>query len=70
VQAAENEALYADAVRMADAARRNGVRVELDTYPDTVHVFQLFDFLPESTQALSRIAEFAREVSYLRVGPS
>lgn len=63
VQVAENEALYADATRMADAARRDGVSVELDTYSDTVHVFQMFDFLPESTAALDRIAEFAVTVS-------
>jgi salicylate hydroxylase len=62
VQAAENEALYADAARMADAARRDGVQVEFDTYADTVHVFQMFDFLPESAQALTRISEFVRAV--------
>lgn len=62
-QVAENEALYADATRMADAARRDGVSVELDTYSDRVHVFQMFDFLPESTTALDRIAEFAVTVS-------
>jgi acetyl esterase/lipase len=62
VQVAENEALYADAARMADAAHRDGVQVELDAYPDSVHVFQLFDFLTESTTALARIAEFATAV--------
>lgn len=62
VQVAENEALYADATRMADAARRDGVSVELDTYSDTVHVFEMFDFLPESTTALDRIAKFAATV--------
>jgi salicylate hydroxylase len=62
VQVAENEALYADAQRVADAARRDGVQVEVDRYPDTVHVFQMFDFLPEATAALVRIGEFAETV--------
>jgi salicylate hydroxylase len=62
VQAAENEALYADAVRMVDGARRDGVEVALETYVDTVHVFQLFDFLPESMRALASISEFAQSV--------
>ena len=63
VQAAENEALYADAVRMVDAARRDRVEAELETYADTVHVFQLFDFLPESARALEKLSGFAQAVS-------
>ena len=62
VQVASNEALYSDAQRVADAARSDGVHVEVDQYPDTVHVFQIFDFLPEATAALSRIGEFAETV--------
>jgi salicylate hydroxylase len=62
VQVAENEALYSDAQRVADAALRDGVRAEIDRYPDTVHVFQIFDFLPEATAALARIGEFAKTV--------
>ena len=62
VQVARNEALYSDATRVADATLRDGVHVEVDRYPDTVHVFQIFDFLPEATAALARIGEFARTV--------
>jgi salicylate hydroxylase len=62
VQVAENEALYSDAERVADAAQRDGVQVEVDRYPDTVHVFQIFDFLPEAMAALVRIGEFAATV--------
>ncbi len=61
VQAADNEALYSDALRMVEAARRDGADVELDTYQDSVHVFQVFDFLPEATQALQRIGKFAEQ---------
>lgn len=63
VQVAANEALYDDATRMVDAAHRDGVQAELDTYADTVHVFQMFDFLPESTEALQRISKFATQVA-------
>jgi salicylate hydroxylase len=47
-------------VRVVDAARRDGVDVELDLYQDSVHVFQIFDFLPESASAIRRIGEFVR----------
>lgn len=63
VQAAENEALYSDAVRVAGAARRDGVDVALDIRKDSVHIFQVFDFLPESASAIQRIGEFARTVT-------
>jgi salicylate hydroxylase len=62
IQVGDNEALYNDATRMADAARRDGVEVAFDTYSDTVHVFHAFDFLPESQAALNRIAEFTTTV--------
>ena len=62
VQVAENEALFSDAARMVAAAERDGVEAELDTYADSVHVFPIFDFLPESAAALSRIGSFARTV--------
>jgi salicylate hydroxylase len=63
VQVAEDEALYSDAVRLADAARRDGVDVELDLYQDSVHVFQAFAFLPESASAIRRIEGFVRAVT-------
>jgi hypothetical protein len=66
VQVAENEALYADATRMVDAARRDGVEVELDTYPDSVHVFQVFDFLPR----VGRRAGPNRQLRRHRVRPT
>lgn len=62
VQVGENEALYSDATRMVDAALRGGVEMDLDTYQDTVHVFHIFDFLPESDAALARIAQFSTAV--------
>ncbi|MCK8642381.1 alpha/beta hydrolase fold domain-containing protein [Mycobacterium colombiense] len=62
IQVGENETLYDDATRMAAAARRDGVEVDVDTYSDTVHVFPIFDFLPESAAAIARIAQFTASV--------
>lgn len=58
VQAARNEALYDDAARLVEAALRDGVDAELDVYEDTIHVFPVFEFLPEATSALQRIHSF------------
>lgn len=63
VQAATNEALLSDAQRVAEGARAAGVDVEVDLYDDSVHVFQIFDFLPESQKALERIGSFAGEAT-------
>ncbi|HEU0191105.1 MAG TPA: alpha/beta hydrolase fold domain-containing protein [Mycobacterium sp.] len=63
IQAAENEALFSDAERLATAARAAGVDVELQTYPDSVHVFPLFAFLPEASSAIASLAAFSRRVT-------
>jgi salicylate hydroxylase len=70
VQTAQSEALYDDAVRVAEAARRDGVAVELDAYPDTVHLFQLFDQLPEAHRAANRVGVFVGAVSGTGAFPS
>jgi salicylate hydroxylase len=62
VQVATNEALFSDAHRLVTAARSADVPAELDTYEDSVHVFSLFDFLPEARRSLDRVAEFVRTV--------
>ena len=58
VQVAENEALYSDSQRMVEAASRDGIDVDLDIYMDSVHVFPVFDFLPESREVLKRVSKF------------
>lgn len=60
VAATAGEVLYDDARRVADAAERAGVPVERFFVEDSVHVFPLFEFLPEARQALERIAEWSR----------
>ncbi|HWP18698.1 MAG TPA: alpha/beta hydrolase [Burkholderiaceae bacterium] len=59
VQVGEDEILYDDSVRFADAAARAGVPVELEIVPDRWHVFQLqAGTLRSATEALERQAGF------------
>jgi len=62
VQAAEPEALFPGARRLADQARAAGVPVTFSPVADSVHSFVLFDFLPETDAALAEFAAFARAV--------
>jgi salicylate hydroxylase len=62
IQAAEPEALFPSAERLADRARRAGVPVTFSPVADSVHSFILFDFLPETDRALAEFAEFAHAV--------
>jgi salicylate hydroxylase len=59
IQAAEPEALFPAAQRLADRARGAGVPVTFSPVADSVHSFILFDFLPETGRALSEFAAFA-----------
>ncbi len=60
VHVAAGEALEDDARRLAEAAERAGVPTTLRAFPDTVHSFVLFDFLPETRTALDELADFVR----------
>ena len=58
IHAAAGEVLADDAQALASAAEAAGVAVTLRLVEDTVHSFLLFDFLPESREALAEIAAF------------
>ena len=62
IQAAEPEALFPSAQRLADYARGAGVPVTFSPVSDSVHSFILFDFLPEADRALAEFAAFAHTV--------
>ena len=59
IQAADDEALRDDARRLAEVADAAGVQVTVELFPDTVHSFVLFDFLPETRSALEQFAAHA-----------
>jgi salicylate hydroxylase len=63
IQAAEPEALFASAERLASRAREDGVPVTFSPVADSVHSFILFDFLPEADRALTEFAAFAGSVT-------
>lgn len=59
IYAASDEALVDDAHMLHHAARCAGVDVHLQLVDDSVHVYALFDFLPETEAFLSDIASHA-----------
>ena len=64
VQASESEMLIDDARRYAQKAQSEGSPITLQTWPDMVHVWQIFmNVLPQANEAFDRIAEFVDECS-------
>lgn len=56
-----SEILLDDGLRLADAARRQGVAVELRVHPRLPHGFPVFaDVLPEARAAIDEVGRFAR----------
>lgn len=60
MHAAAAEALSGQAERLAACARDAGVAVTFRAVEDSVHSFVLFDFLPESRQALADFTSFVQ----------
>jgi salicylate hydroxylase len=63
IQAAEPEALFPGARRLADRARAAGVPVTFSPVADSVHSFVLFDFLPEAGRAVAEFAAWTEKVT-------
>ncbi len=61
VQVGDAETLRDDGVRLAERARAAGVAVELEVWPDMIHVFHAFAGLcAEGREAIARIGAFVR----------
>ena len=61
VQVGGHETLLDDARRVAESARRDGVDVTLDVFPEMQHVFQMgAGNVPESDAAVAKIGAFLR----------
>ncbi len=68
IQVGSEETLLDDSTRFVEKARQAGVAATLDCYDGMFHVFPLFDFLPESKQALARIARFSTKLETGNIG--
>ena len=59
LQAAGDEILRDDSVRLATALREAGVKVELDVWPGLFHVFEFaWRWLPQADEGMRKIGEF------------
>lgn len=59
IQVGDAETLLDDATRLADRTRAAGGEVELEVWPEMVHVFQAFaPMIPEGREAIERIGAF------------
>lgn len=62
VQVGSTECLLADALRIAENARRAGVAVDLHVAYEMVHVYQMFpDEFPQAAQDIADVGRFVRE---------
>lgn len=63
IHVSESEMLLENALRYAEKARAAGSLVEVQTWPDMVHVWHLFTpLLPEAEEAFEHIGEFLSRV--------
>ena len=61
VGASEGEVLLSDTTRLVERAKRAGVDVQARIVEDTVHVYPIFPFLPETISTLQAIGEWVTE---------
>ena len=64
--ACQGEVLYDDTTRLVARAREAGVDVTFEQVKDSVHVYPLFPFLPESEHLLSMLQTWSRQ--HLKAG--
>lgn len=58
--ASQGEVLLDDTTRMAERAKSAGVDVTLRLVEDSVHVYTIFPFLPETQATMDEVASWAR----------
>lgn len=64
IQASANEILLSDSLRVAEKAKRAGVKVAVDIWPNMFHAWPYFSpFLPEGRQALEKANSFLRKLN-------
>src|ERR1700736_5793314 len=60
VTASHGEVLLSDTLRLAERAEKAGVDVTLRVVEDSVHVYPIFPFLPETRSTMEEVAVWAR----------
>ncbi|MDI1265335.1 MAG: alpha/beta hydrolase fold domain-containing protein [bacterium] len=60
VTASQGEVLMSDATRLAERAEAAGVEVTLRLVEDSVHVYTIFPFLPETGSTMEEVARWAQ----------
>jgi salicylate hydroxylase len=60
VTASQGEVLLSDTTRLAERAEKAGVDVTLRVVEDSVHVYPIFPFLPETKATMEEVAAWAR----------
>lgn len=58
VLAGTRDSLYDDAMRVVDKVRAAGGEIDLEIGQDMLHLWPVFDFLPEAHAASRRIGQF------------
>jgi monoterpene epsilon-lactone hydrolase len=62
LQVGDAEILLDDSTRVAEKAKAAGVKVELEVWPEMVHVWHVYaKLLPEGQQAIDRIGQFVQQ---------
>ena len=61
IQVGSAETLLDDSTRIADKLRAAHVDVELEVWPDMIHVWHAFAMLPEAGQAIERIGQHLKK---------
>lgn len=62
IQASTSEMLFDDSRRFFERAKEAGVDITMQTWDDTLHVFQNTPELPESKEAMEEIKEFVQNL--------
>jgi monoterpene epsilon-lactone hydrolase len=63
IQVSSSEMLYSDSTRFVEKAKKAGTRAILQSWDGMPHVFQdLFNELPESKDAIAKIADFTSQI--------
>jgi hypothetical protein len=62
IQVGDAEVLFNDSEHLFMKAVRSGISVKLDIYQDMFHVFQTFNFLPESQYSFTKMGQFIKKI--------